>query len=136
VAQYYNFLRLGKSGYRDIMENMLHNCKHLANKLEKSGKFEIINKDILFPLVAVRLKDAEFTVFQLSEKLREKGWIIPAYTLPENAQDVAVLRMVIKENFGRDMVDSLLDDVMEAYAYLEKQETKNHKKRENTTLLY
>jgi glutamate decarboxylase len=136
VAQYYNFLRLGKNGYKDIMENMLQNCKHLAGKLEKSGKFEIINKEVMFPLVAVGLKDADFTVFQLSEKLREKGWIIPAYTLPENAQDAAVLRMVIKENFGRDMVDSLLDDIMEAYEYLEKQKTKNHEERENPTLLY
>ncbi|MDP3623408.1 MAG: glutamate decarboxylase, partial [Methanobacteriaceae archaeon] len=68
--------------------------------------------------------------------LREKGWIIPAYTLPENAQDVAVLRMVIKENFGRDMVDSLLDDIMEAYEYFEKQKISNHKERENPTLLY
>ncbi len=137
VAQYYNFLRLGKKGYTEIMENMLGNCKHLASKLEKSGKFEVINKDLMFPLVTVGLKDADFTVFQLSEKLREKGWIIPAYTLPENAQELEVLRMVVKENFGRDMVDSLLEDLMEAYESLEKVETvKSQKDRENPTLLY
>lgn len=137
VAQYYNFLRLGKKGYTEIMETMLGNCKHLASKLEKSGKFEVINKDLMFPLVTVGLKDADFTVFQLSEKLREKGWIIPAYTLPENAQELEVLRMVVKENFGRDMVDSLLDDLMEAYGFLEKIESvKTQKERENPTLLY
>ncbi len=90
----------------------------------------------MFPLVTIGLKDADFTVFQLSEKLREKGWIIPAYTLPENAQDMEVLRMVIKENFGRDMVDSLLDDLMEAYDFLEKKEIEIEKDRENPTLLY
>jgi glutamate decarboxylase len=136
VAQYYNFLRLGKKGYTDIMETMLGNCKHLASKIEKSGKFEIINKDLMFPLVTIGLKDADFTVFQLSEKLREKGWIIPAYTLPENAQDLEVLRMVIKENFGRDMVDSLLDDLLEAYDSLEKKGIEIEKDRENPTLLY
>lgn len=89
----------------------------------------------MFFLVTIGLKDADFKVFQLSEKLREKGWIIPAYTLPEYAQDLEVLRMVIKENFGRDMFDSLLDDLMEAYESLEKKgiEIEN---RENPTLLY
>lgn len=137
VAQYYNFLRLGKRGYTDIMEIMMANCKYLASKLEKSGKFNIINKDLMFPLVTVGLKDVSFNVFQLSEKLREKGWIIPAYTLPENAQELEVLRMVIKENFGRDMIDSLLDDIMEAYESLDKTKSfKTQKDRENPTLLY
>ena len=91
----------------------------------------------MFPLVTVGLKDVSFNVFQLSEKLREKGWIIPAYTLPENAQELEVLRMVIKENFGRDMIDSLLDDIMEAYESLDKTKSfKTQKDRENPTLLY
>nr|WP_282731499.1 glutamate decarboxylase [Methanobacterium alcaliphilum] len=135
VAQYYNFLRLGKNGYKDIMKTMMANCKYMAQKLEESGKFEVINKDLMFPLVTVQLKGADFTVFELSQKLREKGWIIPAYTLPPDAQDVEVMRMVVKENFGRDMVDSLLADIMESYDGLEKSETKE-KDRDNLTLLY
>jgi glutamate decarboxylase len=119
IAQYYNFIRLGKSGYADIVANMMKNSHYLADKLRYSGKFEIINKQKTLPLVAVRLKDAAFTVFQLSDKLRQKGWIVPAYYLPENAQDVAVMRMVIKENFSRDMVDLLFDDIMEACHTLE-----------------
>lgn len=138
VAQYYNFIRLGFNGYKAIMDNMNKNAKYLAHELVKSGKFEVINPKVIFPLVTVKLKDAEFTVFQLSDKLREKGWIVPAYTLPENAQDVAVMRMVIKENFGRDMVDMLLADLMGAYHNLEQSEEKKEteKDRENPTLLY
>ncbi|MGZ7112021.1 MAG: glutamate decarboxylase, partial [Halobacteriota archaeon] len=90
-------------------------------------------------LVAVRLKDAPFTVFQLSDKLRQNGWIVPAYYLPENAHDVAVLRMVIKENFSRDMVELLCTDVVEAYHSLELSETElegRAKSKENLSLLY
>jgi glutamate decarboxylase len=137
IAQYYNFIRLGFDGYKDIMEVMSGNAKYLAYELEETGKFEVINKDVYFPLVTVKLKDADFTVFQLSDKLREKGWIIPAYTLPKNADDIAVMRMVIKENFGRDMVDSLLNDIKESYNNLESKEKEEiHKVKENPSLLY
>ena len=139
IAQYYNFIRLGKSGYADIMTNMMENSRYLAEKLHDTGKFEIIYKQKTLPLVAVRLKAAAFNVFQLSDKLRQKGWIVPAYYLPENAQDVAVMRMVVKENFSRDMVELLFTDVMEAYHSLELSETELEervKSKENLSLLY
>lgn len=136
IAQYYNLIRLGRKGYKDIMDNMFENTLYLAGALKDSGKFELINKNIIVPLVAVTLKDANFTVFQLSEKLRERGWIVPAYTLPADAEDVAVLRIVVKENFGRDMVEMLLDDIKEVYDILENEGTKEVKGPENPTLLY
>ena len=136
IAQYYNFIRLGRSGYADLMTNMMENSRYLAEKLHGTGKFEIINKQDVLPLVAFRLKDATFTVFQLSDKLRQKGWIVPAYYLPENAQDVAVMRMVVKENFSRDMVELLLSDVMEAYHSLEVSIEEAAKGKENLSLLY
>jgi len=61
-------------------------------------------------------KDGGVDVFQLSERLRERGWIIPAYTLPPNAESVAVLRMVVKENFSRDMAEMLSEDIEQALA--------------------
>jgi len=139
IAQYYNLIRLGKKGYQDILQILLVNAIYLAHKLENSGRFEVINKEILFPLVAVKLtEDAKFTVFELSEKLRQKGWIVPAYTLPANADDIAVMRMVIKENFGRDMVEMLYTDIMKAYDSLDlttfiKEDVKD---RKNLSLLY
>lgn len=136
IAQYYNLIRLGRNGYKDIMDNMFENTLYLAGALKDSGKFELINKNIIVPLVTVTLKDADFTVFQLSEKLREKGWIVPAYTLPADAEDVAVLRIVVKENFGRDMVEMLLDDIKEVYDVLEKEGAKEVQGPENPTLLY
>lgn len=134
IAQYYNFIRLGFEGYQSIMENLSQNAKYLARELEKTGKFEVINKEVTFPLVTVQLKNVDFTVYHLSDKLREKGWIIPAYKLPENAQKVQVLRMVIKENFSRDMVETLLVDIKKACHLLENQKEK--KQKENLSLLY
>ncbi len=139
IAQYYNLIRLGKKGYQDILQILLVNAIYLAHKLENSGRFEVINKDILFPLVAVKLKDdAKFTVFNLSEKLRQKGWIIPAYTLPANADDVEVMRIVIRENFGRDMVEMLYTDIMKAYDTLDQTtfiREEIEEERRNITLL-
>ncbi|NGX39362.1 MAG: Glutamate decarboxylase [Chlamydiae bacterium] len=123
IAQYYNFLRLGKAGYRSIMENCLKNAQYLAELFEGSGKFEMINKSQKLPIIAMRLKEGitQYTVFDLSSKLRERGWVMSAYTMPENAQDVAVMRVVVKENFSHDMADILYNDTMAACAALEKQ---------------
>ncbi|HEB12373.1 MAG TPA: glutamate decarboxylase [Actinobacteria bacterium] len=113
LAQYYNFLRLGRAGYRGIMTNILDNARYLAERLASTGQFELLNASQVLPIVTVRLKDTtKFTVFDLSEKLRETGWIVPAYTLPPNAQSVSVLRIVAKENFSRDMADLLYKDVV------------------------
>jgi len=135
IAQYYNFIRLGYKGYKSIMENMSENAKYLSKKLKETGKFEIINKNTVFPLVAVTLKDSNFTTYQLSDKLRERGWIIPAYTLPPNAEDITVLRMVIKETFSRDMVNMLFDDILDACGKIEDSFKEEHRK-EDHSLLY
>lgn len=139
IAQYYNFIRLGMEGYRNIMENMHENARYLASKLNGSGKFEVINKSVTFPIVAVKLKNCEFTVFRLSEKLRQKGWIVPAYTLPANADNIAVLRIVVKKSFSKDMVEMLFTDIMESIKKLEQtheEKIKTINEKENPTLLY
>ncbi|MBM3309220.1 MAG: glutamate decarboxylase, partial [Candidatus Altiarchaeales archaeon] len=122
IAQYYNLIRLGKTGYRQMMDNIMKNAKYLAGKLEASGKFQMLNKKMLTPVVAVKLKKKEnYTVFDLSRKLREHGWIVPAYTLPPNAEDIAVLRIVVRENLSRDMIEMLLKDILEDCTILEKE---------------
>lgn len=134
IAQYYNLLRLGMDGYTNIVNNMLKNANYLADSLKKSNKFKLINDDLDFPVLAFSLNTDKFSVYDLSEKIRIKGWIVPAYTLPANASDKAVLRVVIKENMGRNMVDRFLDDLFEAYDKLE--QNAKCKKTEDLTLLY
>ncbi len=112
VLQYFAFLRLGRSGYEQVLANVLANAQALASKLAKIDGLELINDGSAFPIVALRATDPAATdLVMLSHLLRERGWIVPAYTLPPNAQHVSVLRMVVKENFSRDMVDMLAHDV-------------------------
>lgn len=120
IAQYYNFLRLGREGYKKIMQNITNNAKYLSKKLDKSGYFENLNPEQLLPVVAVRLKKkGSFTLYDLTAKLRERGWIIPAYTLPPNAEEEVIMRVVVKENFSRDMIDILYNDILESYSVLQ-----------------
>jgi glutamate decarboxylase len=112
VLQYFTFLRLGRSGYEEVVRSVLTNAQSLAGKLAGIDGLELINDGSDFPIVALRASDSEATdLTMLSHLLRERGWIVPAYTLPPNAQQVSVLRMVVKENFSRDMVDMLAHDV-------------------------
>ncbi len=112
IVQYYNFLRLGHDGYARIAQAMVDNAQALTEGLLKTGAFEALHDRTSFPVVVVRATDPDRTdVFKLSDELRQRGWIVPPYSLPPDAQDVEVLRMVVKESFSRDMVDLLLEDV-------------------------
>lgn len=111
VLQYFNFLRLGHDGYADIVAGILSNAQALAAKLEKIESLELLNDGSSFPIVALRATDPAIDLTLVSRRLREHGWIVPAYTLPPNAEHITVLRMVIKENFSRDMVDMLAHDL-------------------------
>jgi glutamate decarboxylase len=119
VLQYFNFLRLGHSGYERIVHNVLANAQSLARRAGASDALELINDGSRFPVVVVRAADPQrLDLSELSRRLRCRGWIVPAYTLPANAEHITVLRMVVKENFSRDMVDMLGDDLDDALADL------------------
>jgi len=126
IAQYYNFLRLGKEGYKNIMSNCLSNAQFLAKKLAGSKKFVMINESKELPIVAVRLADRikNYTVFDLSAKLRERGWVMSAYTLPKNANNFAIMRVVVREHFSRDMASILYQDIINACDALDKKKRK------------
>ena len=112
VAQYYNFLRLGKEGYRRIMTNLRSTATYLADRLAASGRFALLSDQGALPLVAFRLAEPHpYTVYDIAERLRERGWIVPAYHLPADAEEVSLLRVVVREHFSRDMADLLLDDL-------------------------
>jgi len=121
VAQYYNFLRLGRSGYRRIMEALRDNATYLADRTGRLGPFELVSDGSAIPVFAFSLKDsARFSVFDVSDRLRARGWQVPAYTMPANAEDVAVMRIVVREGFSRDMADMLLEDLDGAVKELER----------------
>jgi len=103
-------------GYTRIMQNCLANARHLSDLLEQSGLFTLINRAQILPIVALRLKDESqgYSVFDLSDKLRARGWVIAAYTMPPNAEEVAVMRVVVREHFSCDMAEILARDIFHA----------------------
>jgi len=129
LAQYYMFLRLGKAGYQAIIKSVMSNAQYMEQKLAASGLFEILTDSNYLPVVVVKLiDDSAFDVYQISDELRKYGWIVPAYSLPPNAEETVVLRMVVKENFSRDLADKLLGDVFNVIEQLKNNQTT---KREN-----
>uniref|UniRef100_M1C2Y3 Glutamate decarboxylase n=1 Tax=Solanum tuberosum TaxID=4113 RepID=M1C2Y3_SOLTU len=113
IAQYYQLIRLGYEGYRNVMENCRENAIVLRKGLEKTGRFNIISKDEGIPLVAFSLKDNSLhNEFEVSETLRRFGWIVPAYTMPADVQHVTVLRVVIREDFSRTLAERLVSDIV------------------------
>jgi glutamate decarboxylase len=120
ILQYFAFLRLGHEGYSEIVASVLANAQALAHELGAFDELELLNDGSRYPIVIVRAKDPEkLDLTLLSQLLRARGWIVPAYTLPPNAEHITVLRMVIKENFSRDMVDMLAHDIRTAIRVLE-----------------
>lgn len=120
LGQYYNFLRLGREGYRRIMENLHETAEYLAEGLLATGKVERINDAESVPAVVLRLLDEErYNASDVVAKLAEHGWTVPALTLPPDADEVDAMRMVVKENFTRTMADKLIADFGEAIEKLE-----------------
>jgi glutamate decarboxylase len=122
LAQYYNFVRLGHGGYKHVMEAMEQNAKALAAKLEAMGDFELIGADKeQLPLVAFKLVgEKPYDEFDVSWQLSaERGWMLPAYTMPPDAEEVKVMRALVKETLGRQQVDRLAGDIEQACATLE-----------------
>ena len=112
VAQYYNFLRLGREGYTRIHKSCQDTALYLSGEIAQMKPFRLISNGSDIPVFAFALKEVtNFTVFDLSERLRDRGWLIPAYTFPKNREDLAVLRIVVKEGFSRDMANLLLNDI-------------------------
>ncbi|CAK4508322.1 unnamed protein product [Aphanomyces euteiches] len=119
VAQYYNFMRLGREGYRLIMACGMHTAEHLRDRLRETGLFNIVDKAHM-PLVAFSLKDSsKYTCFDIQDKVRSRGWILPAYTCPKEAESLVIMRVVVKQNFTQPMADMLVQDIVRAVEYLE-----------------
>lgn len=118
LAQYYNFIRYGYDGYRYIMTTMQANARALAERIQARGDFELIGdeRDEQLPLVAFRLAEKRnFDEFDVASQLAaERGWMVPAYTLPPNAEHVTIMRALVKQTLGHSLATTLADDIAEA----------------------
>ena len=120
IGQYYNFLRLGRAGYTQVMQSLSQTARWLSDELRKSKHFEVISDGSAIPVVAYRLKgDFGYNEFDVSAALRAYGWQVPAYTMPDNASDIAVLRIVVREGFSTDLGRSLHEDTITVLKHLD-----------------
>ena len=118
VCQYYNFLRLGKEGYRAIQGECAELGRYLAGKIGELGPFRMIYDGVGgIPGLCWELKDpasSPFTLYQYADLLRERGWLVPAYSMPPNREDMVIQRILIRHGFTREMAETLLIEMRNA----------------------
>ena len=134
VGQYYNFLRLGRAGYTNVMQTLSGTARWFSDQLTKSGHFDVISDGSQLPVVAFKLSGVGpdgagargYTEFDVSAQLRAYGWQVPAYTMPPDAEDVTVLRVVVREGFSADLARSLWEDLRAVLTHLDAIKPEGH----------
>ena len=123
VAQYYNFLRLGFDGYRRVQGYARDVATRLADEIAALGPFRLLTRGDELPVFAFTTNDSvdNFSVFDVSNAMRERGWQVPAYTFPANRTDLAALRVVVRRGFTHDMGDLLMADLQRQLPRLQAQ---------------
>ncbi|KQY04661.1 glutamate decarboxylase [Mycobacterium sp. Root135] len=127
IGQYYNFLRLGRAGYGQVMSCLSTTARWLGDQLRDSEHFELISDGSAIPVVSFKLKgDRGYTEFDVSHALRAYGWQVPAYTMPADATDVTVLRVVVREGFSTDLARALKEDTLTVIKTLDELKPNGH----------
>ncbi|ODU02437.1 MAG: glutamate decarboxylase [Pseudonocardia sp. SCN 72-86] len=122
IAQYFNFLRLGMDGYHRVQQTCRDVATSLSARIAEFDRLHLLTDGSELPVFAFTVDDdAPFSAFDLSAALREAGWLVPAYTFPADRQDLAVLRIVVRNGFSHDLAGLLIDDLGRALERLEKQ---------------
>lgn len=132
ISQYYNFVRLGYEGYRRIHEAAYNVAAWLAKEIDKLGEFDFIctgnpKRDI--PAVCFSMKpgyNPGYTLYELSDRLRMRGWQVPAFSLPANVQDIVVMRVMVRQGFAMDMAAMLIGDMKRSMDFLKQYAPAKH----------
>ena len=125
LAQYYNFIHLGMEGYKEVHSNSMAIAEYCHDEIGKMICFRNYAKKLENPLFIWTMdpiydETAKWTLFDLQDKLMQSGWMVPAYTMPKNIEDMVVMRIVIRQGMSRDMADMLINDIKNAVAEFEK----------------
>ncbi len=121
IAQYYMFASLGRDGYRKVIQTAQDVAMHLSSGVADIGPYRLLSEGRDLPVFAFTLAPEvkNYTVFDVSDRLRQRGWLVPAYTFPANREDLSVLRMVVRAGMTHEMADHLLDYLSEQTEFLE-----------------
>ncbi len=125
LGQYYNFIRLGFDGYRDVQQSSMEIAKYCHKEVGSLSCFSNFSTTVDNPLFIWHMnekydKDAKWTLYDLQDKLQQSGWMVPAYTMPKDIDEMIVMRVVVRQGMSRDMADMLLTDIRNAVAEFEK----------------
>jgi glutamate decarboxylase len=119
IAQYFNFIHLGRDGYTAVIADCRENARWLAAEIAEIDEFELVSDATGLPVLAFTLRAGlDFTVYDVSAHLRVHGWQVPAYRFPPDLEDLSVLRIVVRNGFGRDLAGRLVAHLREAVADL------------------
>lgn len=122
LLQYYQFLRLGMEGYRRLQQGSLDVAQFLSSEIAKMAPFELISKGDTIPVFAWRLKDGatqNWDLYDLADRLRMRGWLVPAYPMPDAISNLVVQRIVVRVGLSRDLAGFLIDTIKEEVEELE-----------------
>lgn len=125
LGQYYNFIRLGREGYRSVQQNSMDIARYCHERIGEMPCFENYSKEVVNPLFVWCMNEeynrkAKWTLYDLQSALQQSGWMVPAYSLPKNIEDIVVMRIVVRQGMSRDMADMLLRDIESAVSNFEK----------------
>lgn len=134
IAQYYDFVRLGREGYRQIHMAAYTVAAYLTKAIERLGKFSFIatgNPKTDIPAVCFRFAegyDPGYNLYELSDRLRTRGWLVPAFSLPAHVEDITVMRVMVRQGFTMDMAALLVADMKRAMDFLTQHSPARHLK--------
>ena len=121
IAQYFMFTSLGRQGFRRVIQDTQDVARYVAQGVAELGPYRLISDGSELPVFAFALKPEieNYTVYDVSDRLRQAGWLVPAYSFPENRQDLDVLRVVVRAGMNHEMGDLLLEDMKEQTDFLQ-----------------
>lgn len=123
IAQYYNLVRYGFEGYRAVLNAQMANARFLRRELEThgscKGRLRMVDK-LDIPLVAFALEGgSRFSVYDVQDHLRQSGWIVPAYRCPRGAEQLEIMRVVVKQDFSHDMIQLFVQSLVHTIEFLD-----------------
>ncbi|MCM2391126.1 glutamate decarboxylase [Streptomyces albipurpureus] len=138
VAQYYTFLRLGWDGYRAVQQASRDVACGLSDRFAALDDFQLLTRGDELPVFALTTAPGvrSFDVFDVSRRLREQGWLVPAYTFPKNREDLSVLRVVCRNGFSTDLADLLMEDLDKLLPELRRQSGPLNKSEASATAFH
>jgi glutamate decarboxylase len=125
VAQYFTFLRLGRQGYVEVQQACRDTAMYMAEQVAGIGPYELLSNGSQLPVFAFAVTpgSGNFTVYDVADRLRQRGWLVPAYSFPKDLEDTSVIRLVVRNGFSRDLARILMEDLRQTTAFLQRLES-------------